>query len=150
MAGTNAVLVKSALLSLFQTALAPVRVEDAYNSRLQEREYVYFGHIGGPQQPLVFRAGARQSRLEDLTVDLHIEVMKPSGTTVDTDLRVTAIGQVVEELLAADPTEAALVPVVPGLMAVWVSNVILTSFYASDGVAATEGVYQISVQSQLR
>jgi hypothetical protein len=150
MAGTNAVLVKQALLALFKTALAPVRVDDAFNGRLMEREYVYFGHIGGPQEPLVFRAAARQPRQEDLTVDLHIEVMEPSATTVDTDLRVTALGQIVEEVLAADPTEAALVPAVPGLMAVWVSNVTLTSFYASDGVAATEGVYQISVQSQLR
>lgn len=149
MAGTNAVLAKSALLSLLQTALAPVRVEDAYNGRIGEREYVYFGHIGGPQQPLVFRSGGRQPRLEELTVDLHIEVTKPAGTTVDTDIRVTAIGQIIEELLAADPTEAALVPLVPGLMAVWVSNVTLTPFYI-DGAAVTEGVYQISIQSQLR
>lgn len=154
MAGTNAVLAKTALLALFKTTLATageggkqVRVDDAYNSRLQEREYLYFGHIVGPQEPLAFRAGGRMPRLEELTVDLHVEVSKPTATTIDTDLRVTAIGQLIENALAADPTQVPLA--VPGLMAVWISNFTLTSFYPSDGVAASEGVYQISIQSQL-
>lgn len=147
MAGTNAVLVKSALLALFKAALAPVRVDDAYNGRLAERDYVYFGHIAGPQEPMVFRGGTRMPRLEELVANLHVEVSKPAATTVDTDTRVTAIGQVIEETIAADPTQAALA--VPGLLAVWVSNFTLTSFYMEDGKAASEGVYQISIQSKL-
>lgn len=147
MAGTNAVLVKSALLALFKTAIAPVRIDDAYNGRLTEREYVYFGHIIGTQEPMVFRSGGRLPRMEELEVPLHVEVSQPGATTVDTDTRVTAIGQLIEEAIAADPTQAALG--VPGLMAVWVSGFTLTPFYVSDGVAATEGVYQITVQSKL-
>jgi hypothetical protein len=147
MAGTNAVLVKTALVGLLRSVLSPVRVDDAYNGRLQEREYVYFGHITGPHQPMAFRSGGRMPRQEDLVLDLHVEVTRPAGTTVDTDTRVTAIGQLIEEVLAADPTQAALA--VPGLLAVWVSNFSLTSFYLEDGVAASEGVYQISIQSKL-
>jgi hypothetical protein len=147
MAGTNAVLVKTALVGLLRSVLSPVRVDDAYNGRLQEREYVYFGHITGPHQPMAFRSGGRMPRQEDLVLDLHVEVTRPAGTTVDTDTRVTAIGQLIEEVLAADPTQAALA--VPGLLAVWVSNFSLTSFYLEDNVAASEGVYQISIQSKL-
>jgi hypothetical protein len=147
MAGTNAVLAKSALLALFKTAIAPVRIDDAYKGRDVEREYVYFGHISIDQEPMVFRNGTRQVRQEDLTVPLHVEVSKPAATTLDTDTRVTAIGQLIEEALAADPTQAALG--VPGLMAAWVSSFTLTSFYMEDGVAASEGVYTITVQSKL-
>lgn len=147
MAGTNAVLVKSALLALFKTTLAPVRVDDAYNSRLTEREYVYFGHLTAQQEPLAFRAGSRLPRMEELTVPIHIEVVKPAGTTVDTDTRATELGAALENALAADPTQAALG--VPGLLAVWVSGFTLTPFYPGDGVAATEAVYTLTVQSSL-
>jgi hypothetical protein len=153
-AGTNAVVVKTALLALFKTGLATageggkqVLVHDAYHGRLVEREYVYFGHLVGSQEPLVFRAAGRMPRLEELTVDLHVEVAKPGATTVETDGRVTAIGTVIEEIIAADPTFGATIP---GLTAAWVSNFTLTSFYMEDGKAASEGVYQISIQSQLR
>ena len=147
MAGTNAVLVKSALLALFKTALAPVRVDDAYNGRLSEREYVYFGHITAQQEPLAFRAGGRLPRMEELTVPIHIEVVRPGGTTVDTDTRVTELGAAIENALAADPTQVALE--VSGLLAVLVSGFTLTPFYPSDGVAATEGLYTLTVQSNL-
>lgn len=147
MAGTNAVLVKTALLGLFKTAIAPVRIDDSYNGRLSEREYAYFGHIIGTQEPMVFRAGSRLPRTEELLVNLHLEVVRPNGSTVDTDTRATEIGQLIEEAIAADPTQAALR--VPGLMAVWVSKVTLTPFYASDGVACTEAVYELTVQSKL-
>lgn len=147
MAGTNAVLAKSALLGLFKLAIAPVRIDDAYKGRDVEREYVYFGHITITQEPMVFRNGVRQVREEELLVPLHVEVSQPNATTLDTDTRVTAIGQLIEEALAADPTQVALG--VPGLMAAWVSNMTLTSFYVSDGVAASELVYTITVQSKL-
>lgn len=147
MAGTNAVLVKSALLGLFKAAIVPVRIDDAYKGRDMEREYVYFGHITIEQEPMVFRNGAPQPRQEELTIPLHVEVSKPGATTLDTDTRVTAVGQLIEEALAADPTQAALA--VPGLMSALVSNLTLTSFYTSDGVAASELVYTITAQSKL-
>jgi len=147
MAGTNAIAVKTALLGLFKTAIAPVRIDDSYFGRLEEREYVYFGHIVGEQEPMVYRAGSRQPRQEMLTVPLHLEVVKPNALTSDTDARAGIIGAAIEEALAADPTLAALA--VPGLLAAWVSNFTLTSFYPSDGVAATELVYTITVQSKL-
>lgn len=147
MAGTNAVLVKTALLGLFKTAIAPVRIDDAYVSRLEEREYVYFGHIIGTQEPMTFRNGVRQPRDEELTIPLHVEVVRPAALTSDTDTRIGAIGQLLEEALAADPTQAALA--VPGLMAAWVSSFTLTSFYPVDGVAASELVYTITAQSRL-
>jgi len=147
MAGTNAVAVKTALLSLFRAAIAPVRIDDAYFGRLEEREYVYFGHITAVQEPFAFRAGARQPRLEELTIPLHLEVVKPAAFTADTDARIGVIGREVEEALAADPTQAALG--VPGLMAAWISAATLTSFYPSDGMAASELVYTITAQSDL-
>jgi hypothetical protein len=147
MAGTNASLVKTALVSLLGTALAPVRVDGAYNSRLAEREYVYFGHITGTQEPMAFRGGTRQPRLEDYTVEVHLEVMHPGGTPAETESRATAIGKLLEEALAADPTQAA--QSVQGLLAAWVSNFTLTSFHMSDGVACTELVYTLTVQSNL-
>lgn len=147
MAGTNAIAVKTALLGLFRTAIAPVRIDDAYFGRLEEREYVYFGHITATQEPMVFRAGVRQVREEELTISLHVEVVKPSALTADTDTRAAVIGQAIEDSMAADPTLAALA--VPGLLAAWISAATLTSFYPSDGVAATEVVYTITAQSNL-
>lgn len=154
MAGTNAVLVKTALLTLFRTALGPaavngqqIRVDDAYNGRLSEREYVYFGHITGHQEPLAFRGGRALPRMEELLVPVHIEVALPNATTIDTDTAAVAIGTQIENAIAADPTQAALQ--VPGLLAVWVSSTTLTPFYMADGVAATEAVYTLTVQSNL-
>lgn len=147
MAGTNAVVVKTALVALLKSALPKARVDDAYNGRQVEREYVYFGQITGTQEPLVFRAASRMPRLEELVATLHVEVSRPAATTADTDVQVTAIGQVIEEAIAADPTFGGTIP---GLIAMRVSGFTLTSFYMEDGVAASEGVYQISIQSQLR
>jgi len=153
MAGTNAVVVKTALVALLRAALATagaggtqVRVDGSYDGKQAEREYVYFGQIGGPQQPLVFRAGTRMPRLEDLVATLHVEVAKPAATTAETDARVVAIGQIVEETIAADPTFGGTIP---GLLAAWVSNFQLASFSMEDGTAASTAVYQISIQSKL-
>lgn len=147
MAGTNAVLVKSALLGLFRVAIAPVRIDDAYNGRLSEREYVYFGHITIEQEPMTFRAGVPQPRQEELTMPLHVEVSMPNATTLEADARATAIGKLIEEALAADPTQAALG--VTGLMAAWMSAGSVTPFYESDGVASSEVIYTITAQSKL-
>ena len=153
MAGTNAVVAKTALVTLLRAALATagaggtqIRVDDAYKGKQAEREYVYFGQVGGPQEPMVFRAGGRMPRLEDLTATLHVEVAMPAATTTDTDGRVVAIGQIVEEAIAADPTFGGTIP---GLLAAWVSNFQLASFYMEDGMAASTGVYQITIQSKL-
>lgn len=147
MAGSNAVAVKVALAGLIRVAVNPVRVDTAYNARDMEREYVYFGHVTGQMEPMVFRAGIRLVREEELLIPVHIEVSRPAATTDDTDTRALQIGTMIEESLAADPTQAALS--VTGLMAAWVSGFTLTSFYASDGVAATEAVYTITAQSKL-
>lgn len=153
MAGSNAVPFKRAFLALLKTALATagaggtqIRVDDAYNGKLVEREYVYFGHITGPHEPLAFRNGGRLPRLEELTVNLHVEAVVPNGNTTDSDTRVVAIGQVVEETLANDPT---LGGTVTGLLGAWMSHTELTSFYMEDGKAASAAVFQISVQSKL-
>lgn len=147
MAGTNAPAVRTALLGLFETTLAPVRVDYAYNSRLSEREYAYFGHITATHEPLAFRAGSRMPRMEELTVPLHLEVQVPGGTPADADARAAELGALIEDALAADPTQASLE--VTGLLAVWVSGFTLTPFFAADGVSACEAVYTITVQSNL-
>lgn len=146
MAGTNAVAFKTALVSMLTTALAPVRVDDAYNGRLEEREYVYVGQIAGLHEPMAFRAGGRLPRQEDLIAHLHVEVTKPNAKTTDTDTRIVAIGQLIEEAIANDPLFGGTVP---GLLGAWVSHFQLTSFYMQDGVAASEAVYQITFQSKL-
>jgi hypothetical protein len=147
MAGSNAIAAKTALVALLAAALSPVRVDGAYNGRLTEREYLYFGHIAGTQEPMTFRAGGRMPRLEEFIVEAHLEVVHPNGTVSDTEARAVTLGQLIEEALAADPTQAP--SAVTGLMAAWISNFTLTSFYPSDGVAATEVVYTITVQSRL-
>lgn len=147
MAGTNVPAVKLALQKLLKTAIAPVRVDHGYNGRLAEREYIYFGHSSAPQEPLAFRAGGRLPRSEEATLTIHLEVLGPGAQTEDTEARAVEIGQLVEDAIAADPAGTSLE--VTGLLAVWVSNSTLTSFYASDGVAATEIVYTVTVQSNL-
>lgn len=153
MAGSNAVPFKRAFQALLKTALATagingiaIRVDDAYNGKLAEREYVYFGHITGPHEPFTFRSGARLPRQETLTVNLHVEAAVPGGSTFDSDTRIVAIGQLVEETLANDPL---LGGAVAGLLGAWMSHTELTSFYMEDGVAASAGVFQISVLSKL-
>lgn len=146
MAGTNAVVFKTALLAVLKAALPTVRVDDAYNGKLAEREYVYIGHFVGPMQPLTFRNGGRLPRREDLTVQIHVEVINPAGTTFDTDTRATAIGQAIEEAIAADPQFGGTVP---GLLAAYVNNVKITPFYTDDESAVTELVYDVTVSSKL-
>jgi hypothetical protein len=146
MAGTNAIAIKTALVNLLTPALAPTVVHGSYNGHLVELEYVYIGKILGPQQPMTFRSAARLPREETLIVDLHLEVAKKTATTTETDARFAAIGQLIEEALANDPLLAGAVP---GLMAAWMSHVQVTSFFLQDGMAATEGIYQITVQSRL-
>lgn len=147
MAGTNAILVKTALVTLFRTVCAPVMVDDAYKPRTMEREYVYFGHITIEQEPMVFRSGIRQPRQEMLSLPIHVEVSKPAATTLDTDNRATEIGTLLEDALAADPTQAALS--VPGLLAAWMSTGSVTSFYVDGGTAMSEIIYTVTAQSKL-
>ena len=147
MAGSNASAVKLALLGALKTALAPVRIDHGYNGRLAEREYAYFGHTTSPKEPLAFRGGGRLPRMEEATLTLHLEVLYPNATTEDTEARANELGDLIEDTIAADPTGSSLG--VTGLLAVWVSNSTCTSFYPSDGMAATEVVYTITAQSNL-
>lgn len=146
MASTNAPALKAALVTVLQAALGTVRVDYTYNGRLAEREYVYLGAASGPHQPMAFRNGARLVRQEDLTLTLHIEVRIPGGDPATTDARAVAIGQLVEETVANDPS---LGGTVTGLLAAFVTHMDLTSGFVDDAVAASVLTYQISAQSKL-
>ena len=111
MAGTNAVSAKQALITwlrgLTDTGEGLEGVQVAYSwpglGRVG-RECVHGGRAEWETELNSMRAaGLRQSRIETVTLDLHIVVSAVGGTVEDADVRAVAIGTVIEEALAADP-----------------------------------------------
>ncbi len=112
-----------------------------------DREVIYGGQISGPVQVEAMRGGTRITRREDLVLSLHIWVNRPGDQdTADVEARAAEIGQVVEELLAGDPT---LSGAVAGLKMAAITNVLIDSGCDDDGALA-ELTYQISLMSHIR
>jgi hypothetical protein len=133
-ASTNAVAIKKALVALLAPALADVRVDYAYDGKRIEREYVYLGRATGPHAPLVFRAGGRLPRREELTITLHVEVRLPAALPEETDERAVRIGDLIEESIADDPQMGGTVP---GLLSIMVSHSELLAGFVEDGVSSS-------------
>lgn len=152
MAGSNAVPVAVGLLAVItpplKAAYPDIMIDFAYNGRTPARQYVYVGRIAGPQEPMVFRGGSRLPRQEDITIQLHAEVMAPASSAQDAATVCAGIGTVIEETLAGDPTGASAN--VAGLMSWTVGRSELTPFYLDEGAGACECVYQIMATSILR
>jgi hypothetical protein len=131
MAGSNAVEGPAALLGLLATALEPVQVTYDFPSRLAEREIVWGGDIGGPQEPLSMRGSGRRSREERLIWQLRIEVAAPGKTALECARRATVISKIVEEALAAAFANDGAG--VAGLLQVAVVSFDLKNFNDDDG-----------------
>lgn len=108
MAGTSAVAVKQALLAAIQTALTGSGVQSAYAwpGGTEERELVYLGTAEFEQTYRTFAGGARVSREEDVTVAVYIAVTKLGVTFEETEERAVEIGALLENALAANPTQS--------------------------------------------
>lgn len=145
MSGTNAAAAKAALIALLDAlpALDGVQVAYSYPGRNVERECIYGGKVAGSVQ-LAAMAGTRVSREEDLVLNLHIEVDKQGeATTEDSDERACALGVVVEELVAGNPTLG-----VTGLKVASVVGVELDGG-VDDECATSVLTYQIGLKSYL-
>ena len=150
MAGINAPAVKRALKTaldaLSGSSLAGVTVSYSYVSKLHEatRELIYFG----PRTPAsvdlsAMKGSGRVKREETASMTLCIRVTRPGEQdTEDAEERTAAIGAVVENVLATDPTlsGACLKAVVTGYE--------LTSF-ADDNAARADLDYTLSFDSYL-
>lgn len=133
MAGSNAVAGPVALIGLIRTAFAATTVQVAYDhpGRDAERELVWGGGVGGPQEPLAMRGGGRRSREEKLIWQLHIEVAAPDKTPEECAQRAVDIGRIVEETLAAAAANDGAG--VTGLIQVGVVSFDLRNFSDDDG-----------------
>jgi len=145
-AGTNVTGFKAAAVELLAPILYPVPVEFAYNANRAEREYVYFGHATAPRTPMTFRAAQRLPRQEEATIFLFIQVRMKTAEPADAEARAAEIFQQVEEAFATDPNFGERVP---GVMAVWGSDLEIKSFWLDDTTAASDFMYQLTVQSRL-
>lgn len=114
MAGTAAVKAKKALFDLLaaQTGvgepLAGVQVTYSWPGKRLQREHIYFGKLHFEQEYSTFASsavgGGRQPRTEYATVTLYVAAKNIRSDQYAADLRVVALGEVLEDLIAADPT----------------------------------------------
>src|SRR5437016_1393185 len=89
------------------SGLSGVQVSYIYPGRTVQRECVYGGKVGGPQDQATMRGGsARVGREERALFLLHIEVATPGGPAeaAANEVRACVLGRIVEELIAADGT----------------------------------------------
>lgn len=148
MAGTNAVKFKKALIDALSSspALEGVQVSYHYPGDDPERELIHGGAVEGPQEyPVMRGGGGRLPRNEELTFKLHIVVTKPGSDPYEAELRATELGEVVEELLAADPDLTGL----EGVIKSGVTNVFVDSDVDDEGAIGVL-VYDVTVKSRLR
>lgn len=146
MAGTKAVVVKKELVAVLSAAapLATVQIAYSWPGSRAERELIHLGKIRADQEYAAMRSTGRIPRDETLFVSVHIIVVQPGGTVEETDERATALGTVVEELVAADPTLNSP----PGLLYGGVHSVELDYELTDDG-AISALTYELQFTSRL-
>ncbi|MGO1049784.1 hypothetical protein [Crossiella sp. CA198] len=146
MPGTNAVVIKKALVTLLAAApsLATVQVAYQWPGRITERELIHLGRVRASQEYAAFKATGRIPRHETLMVSVHIIVTLPGGSVEETDERATALGLVLEELVAGDAnlTDPA------GLLYGGVDSVELDYELTDDG-ATSVLTYELKFESRL-
>lgn len=98
------------------------------------RELIYGGKVSGPVELAAMRgSNGRIRREEDLAFHLFIRVYEKGQQTAETaEARVTALSEVVEDWIAANPNLAGL----PNLILAKVQNVELDSWLEDDGATA--------------
>jgi hypothetical protein len=151
--GTSAKRAKKALIDgirvLFAAtpSTADVTVTYGYRGHEHTREFVHAGRAFGPQSyPVMGGGGARFKRDETLTIKLHIVVEIPGGDQEEAEDRVTAIGTVFEEWLAAT---ASLPGYTPGeVISVGITAVDLDTD-TDDDSALTLLTYDVEVNTRL-
>lgn len=135
MAGTNAAAFKLALVAALQAAPGLVGVQVVYSQASQRtvnREWVSLGEVKFVHSRTGTHGATRRTRTEVLAVEVLVQVRQMGTTPQDADQRAVAIGTVLEELLADDPTVGGAVP--KGLYAVVAGGDLAT-------VADDDGVY---------
>lgn len=152
-AATNAVEFAIAYVPLLRALFdgeTSVTVDDSVNSQRASSspDYIYLGHFEGPEIPLAMQGGANLPRREDVTVQLHIEVIRKPATSLEAAARAAEIAAKVQAMHAADPRlkQAS----VDGLLSVLITGKRFTWGYADDGAATAELIYNLSVSSMLR
>jgi hypothetical protein len=148
MAGTNAVTAKKAFVAGIGAlpAFEGVTVDYSYVAAHHKRDYVYLGEqIQGPVSPSAMAAGARYQREENLTVMVHIGVVRKGQKTTETaEERAVELGTAIEEWLAGNWKDLA-----PGLLKVVIATFDLMSACDDDGSEAVL-TYTIQLQSLVR
>lgn len=153
MAGTNIVAGKVALMTALQALAVPagslegVRVDYSYVGKHDDgtREYVYGGGTADAQvDAAAMKGSGRLKRTEDTDWSLTVKVFKPGEQTAEAaETRAAAIGTVIENYLAANPTLS-----VTGLILARIRGWSLTSTGDDDGTYAAL-TYSIAFESYL-
>lgn len=149
MAGTNAVAVKKELFRRLklESGFSGVQVAYFLRARDAQRESVFGGKITGPLELSAMRpAGGRIGREEDPLIAVHIRVLRPGSVDSTAEERAAALGGVVADMVAADPTLAGAVP---GLLVLAVASEEYETGEAEDGSAVGIGTLTLSAHSFL-
>lgn len=148
MAGTNSVAAKQAIVAKLQAApaLSGVQVEYIFPGKRLKMECIYGGQIRFDDEYMAFSSqsvgAGRMPRLETATITFTIIVRRPDSDQVKADLRVVALGTVIEEAIAGDPTLSG------GAMCAEIRSGDLEPLIDDNGVAA-QMIYTIQVRSEL-
>ncbi|MGC5664930.1 hypothetical protein ACN261_31570 [Micromonospora sp. WMMD723] len=144
---TEALRCKAALFDRLQGQVAPglplagLQVAYAWPGRTAERECVYGGGVRFTRAS-AGHDGSGELWLETATVGLYVRVAIPGAEVLDTDMRCTEIGGVIETLLADQPELTG------GYTYVQMSGG--TADYAADDDGPTSVlVYQVTCQYYL-
>lgn len=149
MAGTNAVAVKRALVAALTASASLTGVQVLYSSwdRDLEREAIYFGKTAWTHTPAAMRSGGSLPRIEDLVLDAYVFVAMPGSTPEDAEDRVQELGEVLENILAADPAAAAALAVTGAKYARVLTGELGSEF--DDDTAYALAVYKLGFTSCL-
>jgi hypothetical protein len=152
MAGTAAVAAKKALFDALAAKavtgqpLEGVQVAYSFPGKTLQRECIYFGRTRIDQSFSTFASpsvgGGRQPRTEIATQTIVVLASNIKSDQYAADLRVVAIGTVMEEILAADPTGGGAVQVRA------VESGDLEQMFDDDGVWS-QLTYSATVRSEL-
>lgn len=117
--------------------LAPLLtgVTVAYSAPLRDipRELVYAGSVSGPVELRAMAGGARLRRSENVTLQVFVRVYEPGvDNTQTTDARAVAIGDVIANYIATNPTLGDLTD----LKLAQVSGVDLDGWIDDDGAGS--------------
>jgi hypothetical protein len=149
MAGTNAVVIKKALIDALEVApeLEDVQVSYGYPGPHVDRKLIHGGKVEGSQRYKIMRTGGRHPREETLTFKVHIVVSLPGAEVYEVELECSNLGTVLEEWLAANPNLSGYAP--DGVHFGGISYVDLDSDSDDEGAIGVL-TYDVTFESRLR